>query len=241
MAEAWPERCRTTLCFGAGCWHRSAVNRTEPCSQGNTPEKRGENRRRERGWRSPAVTNFAGHARRHAEICRGISQASLYLERRSKRERREGLLGFYRGSKLRRGLGFGAGLDRTAGRHRAGTRVSARAWWSFWRVGPTRQWRGGHSRCTTLALKVNGPWALSEAEPNRSPAALFLFPIFLIFFSVFWFNSKSFCKFHSNEFKQSYKLFKHLLQRFKPVRNMLSKQNMILGKSLCLSKVALLT
>jgi hypothetical protein len=50
-----------------------------------------------------------------------------------------------------------------------------------------------------------------------------------------------FCKFHSNQFKQSSKLFKHLLQRFKLVRNMLSKQNMILGKSLCLSKVALLT
>jgi hypothetical protein len=30
----------------------------------------------------------------------------------------------------------------------------------------------------------SGPWALSEAEPNRYPAALFLF---LIFFSIFFF------------------------------------------------------
>jgi hypothetical protein len=34
MAEAWPERCRTMVCFGAGRWHQSIVNRTEPCSQG---------------------------------------------------------------------------------------------------------------------------------------------------------------------------------------------------------------
>jgi hypothetical protein len=74
VAEARLERCRTAACVGARCWRQSVANRTEPGSQGDAPEKSGEDRRRERGWRSPAVTNSSVFARRHAEIRRRISQ-----------------------------------------------------------------------------------------------------------------------------------------------------------------------
>jgi hypothetical protein len=54
----------------------------------------------------------------------------------------------------------------------------------------------------------SGPWALSEAEPNRYPAALFLF---LIFFLIFFFCNSiyfiTFAKNASKHFKPTCKFF----------------------------------
>jgi hypothetical protein len=55
--------------------------------------------------------------------------AALAVPRATKQKGEKGGTpgGFYRGPNLRRGLGFGARGDRTTGRRRAGTGVSARA------------------------------------------------------------------------------------------------------------------
>jgi hypothetical protein len=108
-------------------------------------------------------------------------------------------------------------------------------------VGPLGQ-RGGKGRGVPFR-----DGALLGLGPNLvlgrigSPGLFSFLYFFFLFFSDFLICFKFFCKFGSNQFKKIPRTFKYSLQCFKPFRNMFSKQNMILGKSLYLSKEALLT
>jgi hypothetical protein len=70
------------------------TNRTKPSGQGGVPEKSRKDRRRGRGWCSPAVTKLTEDDCRPAVVRREIPRRLVDVSERDQREMREGFLGY---------------------------------------------------------------------------------------------------------------------------------------------------
>jgi hypothetical protein len=70
------------------------ANRTKPSGQGGVLEKSRKDRRRGRGWCSPAVTESTDDDCRPAEVRREIPRRLVDVSERDQREMREGFLGY---------------------------------------------------------------------------------------------------------------------------------------------------